>query len=204
MKILAIGAHPDDIEFYAGGTLAKMAKGHELVYLLATSGENGFHKKQFSSSVTNIRKIEQQKAAKILGVKRVIFLSFHDGELENNVSSLKGELLKVILQEKPEIIFTLDPEKQYSVHADFHPDHRTIALAALDVILIDATLPIKGGFSGYRPKIYLYNASHPNNKVSIKKYREIKVKALNQFKSQELVLQKQGLTPLFEEFKVYF
>src|SRR3990167_2864362 len=92
-KILAVFAHPDDESFGPGGTLAKYAKeGVEVHILCATKGEAGEnsnkdHKVYKVEKVKNIEEIREKEllaAAKVLGVKKVEFLNFVDGELSNN------------------------------------------------------------------------------------------------------------------------
>lgn len=201
-KILAIGAHPDDIEYYAGGTLAQMAMQNSLALLIATDGKNGSHENVKANIHKIQRKLEQKKAAEIIGAQKVMFLDFPDGELENCIKGYKLELFKILIKLKPNIIFTFDPQMQFHIHPDFHPDHRSIALATLDVILIDATLPCKGGITNWKPYLYLFNCKDPNKTIDIHKTFQIKRKALNAFKSQSIVLKKHKSTQV-ERFRFY-
>lgn len=202
MKILAIGAHPDDIEFYAGGTLARRAaEGDEVVFVVATDGRNGSYDGTAPEKLAEIRKSEQTEAARKIGVVRVIHLNFRDGDLENQLKKLKHHLLEVLLKERPEVVFTFDPHKQYVVHEDFHPDHRALALAVMDVILIDSTLPVKVKDPLKKPKIFLYNSYRANLKVDISGYRKKKEAAMKTFRSQEGRLG--GYSTCVEKFRVY-
>lgn len=201
-KILAIGAHPDDIEYYAGGTLAKMVEGgDEVTFVVATDGRRGSFNGTNPRHLAKMRRLEQEEAAKAIGVKKVIHLNYKDGSLEENIKRLKKDLLKILLSERPEIIFTFDPQKQYVIHEDFHPDHRVLAVASLDVILIDSTLPAKSKVPIKRPQIYLYNAHTVNTKVDITKFRSKKEAAVASFKSQMLELK--GSQGCIERFQVY-
>lgn len=203
-KILAIGAHSDDIEFYAGGTLAKMAKDNMVKYVIATDGRNGTHNSFNQSALIKKRKTEQVKAGRIIGVKEVVHWGFEDGELEFNIRGLKKHLLDLFISFKPDVVFGFDPEKQFVVHDDYHPDHRALALATIDVLLIDATLPTKGGESGFRPQIYLFNSLHPNYIEDIRETMNIKTKALVSFASQQEVIEKQvNGKQSKEEFRIY-
>jgi hypothetical protein len=78
---LVIGAHPDDNEFGAGGTIAKLAQqGWEITFIIATNGNKGSHDAGMSSyRLSELREHEQRAAANVLGVKRVIFLRNNDG-----------------------------------------------------------------------------------------------------------------------------
>lgn len=202
MKILAIGAHSDDIEFYAGGTLSRMiTSGDSVVFVVATDGRHGSGDGQNTLNIIQIRQQEQERSAQILGVNKVIHLGYEDGSLESNVQKLKQDLLKVLLEEEPEIVFSFDSHKQYMVHEDFHPDHRTLAVAALDIILIDYTLPGKVSRKLKRPKVFLYNAYRPNKKIQLGKHLQIKQAALKMFASQDLKLATKDI--YLERFRVY-
>ncbi len=171
-KILAIGAHPDDIEFYAGATLAKLASANnEVVFIVATNGERGGN--------VAVRKVEQERAAKIVGISKLVYLDYPDGGLEYEIKKLKKDLLKIILAEKPQFIFSFDPHNQFVVHPDFHPDHRVLAISVVDVALIDATL---AGLT--RPTLWLYNPYQPNRTVRFKGPK--KFQAISQHASQHL------------------
>lgn len=112
-KILAIGAHPDDIEYYAGAILVKLAaEGNDVVFVVATNGEK--------SADGLKRKYEQERASKIVGIKKTIYLEFSDGQLEFKIKELKQSLLEIFLEEKPNVIFSFDPHNQFIVHKDFH------------------------------------------------------------------------------------
>lgn len=185
-KILTISAHPDDSEFYAGGTLLKLTAQNEVVLVVVTNGgKNG---------LVVTRKAEQNKAGKIIGYQKIIYLNYPDGQLEFNIKKLKRDILKIFLTEKPEIVFSFDTHNQHVVHGDFHPDHRTLANLVVDVALIDATLAKLP-----RPKLWLFDAFKPNWKVDISQTFKRKILALQQFKSQKLILP----NAKFEEFKVY-
>lgn len=199
-KILAIGAHPDDIEYYAGGTLAKMVdQGFEVVFVVATDGRNGANRETETKEIVNVRKQEQEIAAKIIGAKEVVYLDFEDGSLEDNIKDLKQKILEVLIAKQPDIVFTFDPQKQHEIHDDFHPDHRHLSLAVLDIILIDYTSLPKVKLTLPRPKIFLYNASKANKKIDISEFLLKKKEAVKMFESQGLRLSSVS----FEKFRVY-
>ncbi|HCK99159.1 MAG TPA: GlcNAc-PI de-N-acetylase [Candidatus Marinimicrobia bacterium] len=112
MNILAIGAHPDDIEIGCGGTLAKYASyGHNIYLLIATNGTAG--------GEGDIRQKEQLRSADILNAKEVFWGGYTDTELEvNKEAIIKVEA--VIKKVKPDSIFVNFPD-------DTHQDHRHIA-----------------------------------------------------------------------------
>jgi len=112
MNILAIGAHPDDIEFGCGGTLVKYAKrGKNVCLLIMTEGEVGGKFK--------VRKKEQEGAAKILGAERVFWGGFVDTEIPAN-RALISNIEDVIHEVKPNLILV-------NYFKDTHQDHRRVA-----------------------------------------------------------------------------
>ena len=136
-SVLAVFAHPDDMDFSSSGTIAKWAKrGAAITYLVCTDGSKGSDDpKMTSRKLSLIRKKEQRMAAKILGVKDVIFLRHVDGELVVN-KKLKEDIARVIRQKKPDLVITLDPTFLYSVKRGFinHSDHRAAGQAAIDAV----------------------------------------------------------------------
>src|SRR5690349_98926 len=82
-RVMAIYAHPDDPEFFSGGSLIKWGlEGKELTYVLATSGDKGTDDPQMTGPrLIEIREAEQRAAAKVAGANEVVFLRYADGEL---------------------------------------------------------------------------------------------------------------------------
>lgn len=116
LSILAIGAHPDDIEFGCGGSLAKYArKGHRLFLLVLTPGERG--------AAAEVRTEEQGAAARVLGVEEVFWGGFSDTSLTVSVELIR-RIESVIDAVRPEFIFCHFPD-------DTHQDHRHLAQAVL-------------------------------------------------------------------------
>lgn len=112
MNILAIGAHPDDIEFGCGGTLIKYAKkGHDIYLLVLTKGESGGDKDE--------RRSEQERAASIMGIKKLFWGGYNDTEIPMN-QELIQRIEDVVKRVKPAFIF---------VHYfdDTHQDHRHLS-----------------------------------------------------------------------------
>lgn len=135
--VLAVGAHPDDIDIGCSGTVAKFIKeGAEVFYLVLTDGSKGSEDPHISSQeLFKIRQVEQQKAADILGVKKIFFLDFVDGELENN-HALKKQIVKITRQIKPTTVICWDPTFYYDEqrHMINHPDHRIGGEAVMDCV----------------------------------------------------------------------
>ena len=135
--ILAIGAHPDDIDIGCSGTVAKwIDEGATVYYLVLTDGSKGSENPKISDKeLIQIRKSEQQKAADILGVRQVFFLNFVDGELENT-PTLRKQIVKIIRQIKPTTVICWDPALYYDESRMFvnHPDHRVAGEATMDSV----------------------------------------------------------------------
>src|SRR6266851_6065790 len=88
-RVMVVTAHPDDSEFGAGGTIAKMVKeGREATYLIVTNGNKGSSDRSMTPErLARIREEEQRNAARTLGVERVVFLGFPDCEVEDTRES---------------------------------------------------------------------------------------------------------------------
>jgi LmbE family N-acetylglucosaminyl deacetylase len=135
---LAVAAHPDDLEYFGiAGTAALWAmNGTRVYYLIITDGSKGTTDRHTSpEDLVKIRCHEQLNAAKTLGVCKVIFLQYPDGELVNN-KHLKKDLVRVIRKLKPEVVLTMDPAFIYSIETGFinHADHRIAGQATLDAV----------------------------------------------------------------------
>jgi LmbE family N-acetylglucosaminyl deacetylase len=117
MKVLAIGAHPDDIEVGCAGTLMKYSKsGHEIFLLVMTEGHKGGDAK--------LRREEQYKAAEILKPKEVMWAGYKDTELTPNMNELVHDIEIVLNKIKPDFIFA-------NYGDDTHQDHRALCKATV-------------------------------------------------------------------------
>lgn len=192
--VLAVGAHPDDLEFGCAGTVAKWVKDGAIVfYLITTDGSKGSEDHRIShKDLVKVRHREQEAAAGVLGVKEVFFLDFVDGEFEVNHKTRK-EIVKIIRKLMPEIVITWDPTYFYSVENGRinHPDHRNTGEATLDSIFPFArnnrTYPelLEEGLESHSVKdILLFNREKSNFFVDISDTFETKLKALSEHKSQ--------------------
>lgn len=135
--VLGIVAHPDDLDYYAGGTVAAFAKQGAKVYcLVLTDGARGSSDRSMNPELLrDRRRDEQRRAAAILGIKDTFFYDFPDGELENT-REVKREIVKMIRQVKPDVMIAFDPSVYYSAQLGFinHTDHRSAGQAALDAV----------------------------------------------------------------------
>lgn len=167
MKILALGAHPDDIEIFMFGTMAGYAaQGAELTFAIATDGARGGHGDP--GALRRARRDEATEAAGLLGVTPR-FLDFPDGALVAD-AALIGALKALIGEVKPDLAITHAPN-------DYHGDHRALS----DGVRIAASfaVPVRHadtmGGTGFSPTHY----------VDISRYADIKAKAIRAHRSQD-------------------
>jgi len=135
-RILCISAHPDDNEFTIGGSVARWAReGRDVVFCLVTTGGSGTNEHTpDNTGLIPIRERESRDAAKILGVKDVVFLGYQDGIVEPTIG-LRRDLTRVIRRVRPHVVLCGDPTvRWYGNEYLNHPDHRAVASAALDAV----------------------------------------------------------------------
>lgn len=136
-RLLAVAAHPDDLEYGIAGSVAKWVQaGAQVTYLILTNGNKGASDRQVDpSQLTARRRREQRQAADILGVNNLLFADFEDGELQNS-KAVQREIVRAIRQYRPDTVITMDPTMVYSVPHGFinHPDHRAAGQATLDAV----------------------------------------------------------------------
>jgi N-acetylglucosamine malate deacetylase 1 len=123
LRILVIGAHPDDCELGTGGTAIKYCRlGHIVKYVYATNGDAGHHELG-GVKLAQIRAKEVRKSCAVAGIEYEI-LDNHDAYLEVNIK-LREKFIRLIRDFKPDIIITHRPN-------DYHPDHRNTSLLLQD------------------------------------------------------------------------
>jgi LmbE family N-acetylglucosaminyl deacetylase len=135
-RVLAVMAHPDDIEFMAGGTVARWARaGVELHYCLLTDGNSGSRDPNATpADLAALRRAEQRAAGTLFDVASYTFLGHPDGRLVASIE-LRLEIARVIRQVRPDTVLTCDPRFMYSPWYINHPDHRAAAEATLAAIM---------------------------------------------------------------------
>ena len=141
-RVLAITAHPDDVDFAAAGTVAGWTDaGLEVTYCIVTSGDAGGFDEAFPrADMPALRQAEQRAAAKCVGVHDVRFLGYPDGRVEATLD-LRRDLARVIRQVRPDRVVCPSPERNYARTGASHPDHRAVGSAALDAVYPDARNP---------------------------------------------------------------
>jgi len=133
-KVLVVTAHPDDSEFGAGGTIAKLVKeGKHVSYCVVTNGNKGTGDQAMTPErLARIREEEQRNAARVLGVETVEFLGFPDCEVEDTRDS-RMAVTAAIRRHRPDLLICQNPHRTRNLGAS-HRDHRTVAGIALDCV----------------------------------------------------------------------
>jgi LmbE family N-acetylglucosaminyl deacetylase len=123
-NIVAVFAHPDDESFGPSATLAKLAKDNNLYLIVVTDGSGGLGKDQFKEKLSQIRKKEVEKAAVILGIKKVFFLNYQDGTLCNNLyHQIAEKIFQIIKEINASTILTYE-----NLGVSGHLDHIAVSL----------------------------------------------------------------------------
>jgi LmbE family N-acetylglucosaminyl deacetylase len=141
-RALVISAHPDDIEFGCAGTVARWVdEGWDVRYVIVTSGQRGIQDADADADeVAAVREKESMEAARICGVTDVTFLRYMDTEvIAADPLGLRRDLSRQFRIHRPHRMITLDPAILPTDRFVNHPDHRTVAAAALDITVTGGT-----------------------------------------------------------------
>jgi len=184
---LAIGAHPDDVEFGCGGLLAKWAAdGCVVHHLVCTDGSKGTWDPDVDVAVlAQRRQREQREAARRLAgdnAGEVRFLGRVDGELSSDLRT-RGEVARVIRELKPQVVLGHDPWKMYRLH----PDHRHAGLLACEGIVAarDPHFFREHGLAPHRPDhLLLWEAERADHAEDVSAVVDRKLAALAAHESQ--------------------
>ncbi|MBU4501650.1 MAG: PIG-L family deacetylase [Nanoarchaeota archaeon] len=162
MKILAIGAHPDDIELGCSGTVALCnLKGYTTYFLVLSLGEKGGDPK--------IRKQEAIKSSKVLGIKKLFFGNLQDTKIGNNITTI-SMIEKIINKVRPDIVLTHSSKET-------HQDHRNTALSTFSAARNVSTIlsyESPSNLQFFSPQLF----------ICINRTIDLKLKALKVFTSQ--------------------
>jgi LmbE family N-acetylglucosaminyl deacetylase len=184
---LAIGAHPDDIEFGCGATLAKWAAAGCVVHhLVLTDGSKGtWDPAADVAALARRRQDEQREAARRLAGERsgsVTFLEYVDGDLENTREA-RSRVARVIREVRPDVVLGHDPWKRYRLH----PDHRNAGLLTCDAVVAarDPHFFPEHGLDHHRPQhLLLWEAERADHVENVVGYVDHKLAALEAHTSQ--------------------
>ena len=190
-RAMVVAAHPDDPEFLAGGTVARLAKeGRRVTYVILTNGNKGSGDRNVTSEqLTPIREEEQRRAARVLGVGHVEFLGYVDGELEDT-RDLRRDVTREIRRWRPDLIITLNPHRSYDHFPFWHRDHRITGRVVLDCVYPLARDHLS--FPELRPEyephtvreVYLLQWEHPRLVIDITDTMDLKLEAIRCHVSQ--------------------
>ncbi|MFC2002579.1 PIG-L deacetylase family protein [Chloroflexota bacterium] len=187
-QVMVITAHPDDAEFGAAGTVARWAReGKNIVYVVCSSGEKGTSDRNMKpEKLVKVREQEQVAAAKVLGVKDVVFLHYEDQALEDT-PEFRKEIVRQIRRYRPDIVFGADPYRRYL----WHRDHRIAGQVILDAVFPYArdhlAYPdlLEQGLEPHKVReVWLWGTEDPNYRSDVTDTFDIKIAALRCHESQ--------------------
>ena len=189
-KVLLVTPHQDDAEGGCGGTVARwIREGAEVVYLLCTNGDKGSDDPEMTSErLAEVREREQLEAARVLGVKEVVFLRHPDGGLEDN-REFRGQVIREIRRQRPDVVMCIDP---FRTRSHSHRDHRVSGQVTVDAVCTytwrHLYMPEHLAKDGLEPhmvkEIYLWATEEPDTYNDISDTVELKVQTLNEHVSQ--------------------
>jgi len=194
-RILFVTAHPDDLDFGAGGTIAQWtAKGIEVFYCICTNGDQGGEDPSVPrEEMPKIRQREQRDAAKALGVpsENIEFLNHRDGWLVPTIE-LRKEIVRVIRKVKPQRMVIQSPERNWDRIPASHPDHMAAGEAAIQAVYPDARnafafedLLKNENLEPWRVReVWVMSHKEPDHFVDITDTFDLKIAALNAHVSQ--------------------
>jgi LmbE family N-acetylglucosaminyl deacetylase len=192
-EILVVLAHPDDPEFFLGGSISRwIAAGHHVRYVLLTKGDKGSKDPDLSAhDVAQIRIEEQHAAAKFLGVDSIDFLDYEDGYLVPDLE-MRKHIVRFIRMYQPNILVTCDPSNLFPNQQYInHPDHRNAGQ-----VVIDAVFPAAGNrfffpellSEGYQPheveEVWMSLTTLPDVSLDVTEFWDHKIMALKMHASQ--------------------
>ncbi len=187
-QVMVVTPHPDDAEFGVAGTVARWTReGKDVIYVVCTNGDKGTTDINMKpDKLVRIREQEQRAAAKLLGVREVIFLGYPDQTLEDT-PEFRKEIVRLIRMYKPETVVTADLYRRYI----WHRDHRITSQVTLDAIfpyardLLAYPDLLEEGLQPHKVKeVLLWGSEEPNYRSNITDTFDIKIAALRCHKSQ--------------------
>lgn len=159
--VLAVAAHPDDIDFGCAATLARFVDaGASVTELLVTRGDAGSSDPAMTrAALAAIRTREAEAAARCVGAA-LVMLDHHDGEVVYD-QALRRDLSRAIRRTRPDVLVVLDPSPLIGDVFINHPDHRAVAQAALDAVITGASTRLiypellEEGLEPHKPSVIL-------------------------------------------------
>lgn len=190
-RVLVVIAHPDDAEFGCAGSVARwVAEGVDVFYCVLTNGDKGSDDPAMTPArLAGIREAEQREAARVLGVREVVFLGYPDGELEDTREA-RRDVVRAIRRFRPDRVVAQNPFPTLNPYTG-HRDHRHAGRLALDAVYPYARdrlhFPelLAEGLVPHRVReVYLMGHPEPDVVVDITPTMERKLAALRCYASQ--------------------
>ncbi|MDP9395034.1 MAG: PIG-L family deacetylase [Actinomycetota bacterium] len=192
-QALVVTAHPDDVDYGAAGTIASWTRsGVEVTYCVCTDGDaGGFDPDVPRAQIPSIRRAEQERAAKEVGVSDVRFLGYQDGRLEPTYE-LRRDISRVIRDVRPQRMVIQSPERNWARIPSSHPDHLAAGEAALRAVYPDARNPFahpellrdEGLDAWTVPEVWVMAHPDPDHALDVTDAFEAKLAALRAHASQ--------------------
>lgn len=192
-RVLAVMAHPDDIDFGSGGTVRSLTDaGVEVSYAIVTNGDaGGFDPTIPRSEIPAIRQAEQRAAGAALGVDDIRFLNYRDGELTVS-HELRRDISRVIRQVRPDRMIIQSPDRNWERIYASHPDHLAAGEAAIQAVYPDARNPFahvsllqdEGLEAWSVPEVWVMGGPTPNRWVDVTDQFDAKLDAIKAHGSQ--------------------
>ncbi|QCU77736.1 PIG-L family deacetylase [Citricoccus sp. SGAir0253] len=192
-RVLAFGAHPDDLDFGAAATVAGLTRaGVEVTYCVMTDGDAGGFEAEDHHTITTRRQQEQRDAAALLGVRDVEFLGERDGYLEPTHAVIE-QVVARMRRHRPDAVLAMHPERDWDRLQRSHPDHLAVGEAVVRASYPAVENPFayprlaEQGLEAYRlPWLVLYGgpAARTNLVVDVTGAEQDKLRALRHHVSQ--------------------
>lgn len=192
-RVLAVMAHPDDIDFGSGGTVKALTDaGVQVSYAIITNGDaGGFDPAVPRSEIPRIRQGEQRAAGEVLGVNDIVFLGYRDGELCVS-HELRRDITREIRRVRPNRMIIQSPDRNWDRIAASHPDHLAAGEAAIQAIYPDARNPFahtslledEGLEAWSVPEVWVMGTPTPDRWIDVTDTFEAKLSAIHSHASQ--------------------
>jgi len=197
--VLGVGAHPDDLEIFCGGTLARYSQqGWKVVIVSVCSGDKGGEPER-NVGTAEIRREEAKRSAKVIGAQSVI-LGFPDSEITVGMK-LRNAVVDLIRRVRPDVVITHLP-------GDYHSDHKVVAEEVTDSTYISSSMGFKTAHKPVNliPVVYYMDTLAgigfvPTEYVDITGTMDKKLQMLKEHKSQFINLEKRGGLDMIEIVK---
>lgn len=193
-RVLAFAAHPDDIDFGASATIAALtARGVTVTLCLLTAGDaGGFDTHRSSEQTAQLRVEEQERAAALVGIDRVIMCDERDGFVEPSYE-LVGKMVEVMRTVRPDMVLSFHPERAWDRLQKSHPDHLACGEAVVRAVYPAVENPFayphlaERGLAAWKVRHLLLMGAPQHlatTKVDVTGYADMKAQALQRHVSQ--------------------